>query len=48
MKKKKISERLTATQRAEIKALEVMPDEQMDTQNIPEIINWKGVRRGNQ
>ncbi|MCY4489826.1 MAG: BrnA antitoxin family protein [Deltaproteobacteria bacterium] len=33
-------------QKAEIKALANLPDEKIDTTDIPEILDWSGARRG--
>ena len=43
--KKEISE-LTNRQRSELKALEKLPDSQIDTNDIPETLDWTGARRG--
>ena len=32
--------------KAEIEALEALPDEEIDTSDIPEILDWSGARRG--
>ena len=32
--------------RAEIEALEALPDEEIDTSDIPEILDWSGAERG--
>lgn len=32
--------------KAEIEALEALPDEEVDTSDIPEILDWSGARRG--
>lgn len=37
---------LTARQRAEIARLEAMPEEDIDTSDIPEIVDWSDVVRG--
>lgn len=44
--KKTTSSHLTPTQQAEIKALAALPDEQIDTQDIPELYDWSGKKRG--
>jgi len=44
--KKATSKALAKEQRAEIKALENLPDEKIDTTDIPEILDWSGARRG--
>lgn len=38
--------RLTPQQKAEIEALASMPDEAIDTSDMPEITDWAGVERG--
>ena len=43
---KKERAELTESQRAEIAALENLPDEEMDTADIPEVIDWQGASRG--
>lgn len=37
---------LTDEQRAELDALEALPDDQIDTSDIPETLDWSGARRG--
>ena len=37
---------LTEEQRVEIDALADLPDEQIDTSDIPEILDWSGAKRG--
>lgn len=37
---------LTAEQQAEIEALEKLPDGQVDTTDIPEVLGWSDARRG--
>ena len=37
---------LTPKQRAALQALEDLPDEQIDTTDIPELLDWSGARRG--
>ena len=37
---------LTKDQRAEIQALEGQPDDQIDTTDIPELLDWSDARRG--
>ena len=44
--KKAISDHLTPEQRAEIDALVALPDDQIDTSDIPEQRDWSGARRG--
>ena len=43
---KATSNELTPAQRAELAALENMPDEAIDTQDIPETTDWSGAKRG--
>ncbi len=40
------SESLSQQQRAELAALIALPDEQIDTSDIPEQRDWSGARRG--
>ena len=44
--KKAASSRLTTKQRAELEALEILPDDQIDTRDIPEVRDWSGAQRG--
>ncbi len=44
--KKVHSSHLSKRQQAEIAALQALPDEQIDTADIPEVRNWSGARRG--
>ena len=44
--KKATSRALPKEQRAEIKALADLPDEEIDTTDIPEILDWSGAKRG--
>ncbi len=44
--KKATSKGLTREQKAEIKALANLPDEKIDTSDIPEILDWSGAKRG--
>ena len=37
---------LTAEQRAEIEALKKLPDNEIDTADIPEVLGWSDARRG--
>ena len=37
---------MTGKQRAELQALEELTDEQIDTSDIPEVLDWTGARRG--
>ena len=43
---KKERAELTESQRAEIAALENLPEEEIDTTDIPEVIDWQGASRG--
>lgn len=38
--------RLTRDQRAELTALSALPDDRIDTSEIPEILDWSDARRG--
>ncbi len=40
------SSRLTRKQRAEIKALAALPEDRIDTREIPEVRDWSGAKRG--
>ena len=44
--KKRVSKRLTSSQQAEIEALAALPDDKIDTKDIPEVLNWSGAQRG--
>ncbi len=44
--KKAISDRLTPSQRAEIEALTALPEDRINTGDIPEQRDWTGARRG--
>ena len=44
--KKATSKALAKQHEAEIKALENLPDEEIDTTDIPEILDWSGAKRG--
>lgn len=44
--KKGTSKELTNEQKAEIESLAALPDEKIDTSDIPEILDWSGARRG--
>lgn len=44
--KKGNSSRLTARQRAELDALAALPDDRIDTLDIPEVRDWSGAKRG--
>ena len=37
---------LTDKQKAELGALEALPDDQIDTSDIPEVLDWSDARRG--
>ena len=37
---------LTEAQRAELEALEGLPNDEIDTTDIPETLDWSGARRG--
>ena len=43
--KKGASRKLTKAQQTEVQALAALPDEQIDTSDIPEILDWSGARR---
>ncbi len=43
---KAISKELTGEQKAEIEALAALPEEEIDTSDIPEILDWADARRG--
>lgn len=44
--KKESSRPVTAAQKAELEALAALPDDQIDTRDIPEQKDWSGARRG--
>ncbi len=44
--KKGTSERLTKEQKADLAALEAVPDDRIDTSELPELTNWNEARRG--
>ena len=44
--KKETSRERTKQQKAEIESLAALPDERIDTSDIPEIPDWSGARRG--
>ena len=44
--KKGTSEKLTKEQKADLAALEAVPDDQIDTSEIPELTDWNEARRG--
>jgi uncharacterized protein (DUF4415 family) len=41
-----MAEKLTDEQNAELDALAALPDDQIDTSDIPEVTDWTGARRG--
>ena len=43
---KKGNTELTAKQRADLQALEELPDDQINTNDIPELLDWSGAERG--
>jgi hypothetical protein len=43
---KETSKHLTAKQKAQLQALSTLPDDQIDTDDIPEVQNWSGAKRG--
>ena len=43
---KKGNSRLTDDQRAELAALEALPDDAINTTDIPELLDWSDARRG--
>ncbi len=43
---KKENSELTAQQRADLQALEELPDDQIDTTDIPETLDWSSAQRG--
>ena len=43
---KRASKELTGEQKAEIEALASLPEEEIDTSDIPEILDWTDARRG--
>src|SRR5579872_2020580 len=44
--KKETFNQLTDEQQAELKALADLPDDQIDTQDIPEVSDWSKAKRG--
>ncbi|MCY4382730.1 MAG: BrnA antitoxin family protein [Nitrospinae bacterium] len=40
------SNNLTKEQKADIEALAALPEEEIDTSDIPEILDWSGAKRG--
>ena len=43
--KRATSQPLTEEQKADLAALEALPDSQIDTSDIPEVVNWPDVQR---
>ena len=43
---KKENSRLTDDRRAELTALEALPDDEINTTDVPEILDWSDARRG--
>jgi hypothetical protein len=43
---KNLHSKLTAKQRAELAALDKLPDDRIDTRDIPEVRDWSGAKRG--
>ena len=46
MKKASKARKLTDKQKAELSALEALPDDQIDTSDIPEVRDWSDAKRG--
>ena len=44
--KKRVSKRLSSAQRLQIEALAALPEDEIDTGDIPEVRNWSGAQRG--
>lgn len=44
--KKGSTKTLTPEQKAELDALAVMPDDRIDTSDMPEVLDWSQARRG--
>ena len=44
--KKATSKPLTEEQKADLAALEILPDSEIDTSDIPEVVNWPDAQRG--
>ena len=40
------AKKLTGRQRAELSALEALPNDQIDTSDIPEVRDWSDAKRG--
>jgi len=43
---KKVTFNLTAEQKAELEALAALPDDQINTDDIPEVTDWSDTQRG--
>jgi uncharacterized protein (DUF4415 family) len=43
---KETSDDLTAAQKAELEALAALPEDQIETDDIPEVQDWTGAKRG--
>ena len=43
---KKRSTRLASDQKAELSALEELPDDRIDTADVPELLDWSDAKRG--
>jgi len=37
---------ISAKQQAELDALAALPDDEIDTEDIPEVVDWSGAKRG--
>ena len=44
--KKGASKQLTAEQRAELKSLQALRDDDIETSDAPELLDWSGAKRG--
>ena len=44
--KKRRSDQLTPAQQAELTALAALPDDEIDTRDMPEVRDWSGAQRG--
>lgn len=44
--RKATSKSLSRAEKAELKALQAMPDDAIDTRDIPEVRDWAGAKRG--
>jgi uncharacterized protein (DUF4415 family) len=44
--KKASSDRLNERQRAELEAVAALPEDQVNTQDVPEVTDWTGAKRG--